>query len=349
MNKGGKTMSRKAMMMAAVYEKVGILSIKEVPIPKLKNPEDVLIKVEAISICGTDVRALSDPPEFLFNENIIIGHEFSGIVEKIGQSVTNVQIGDRVVVHPNLWCGKCYYCRTGQLNLCTNFIHIGDKVDGGMAGYSCVPERLVYKISKQVPPYIACLAEPLACVLNATTTVRVHPGENVVILGSGPIGLIFLMIYKAAGAKVIVSDILEKRNEFALKMGADFTINPKSTNLEEGVKSTIKDGGVDLVTDTVGFLMDQALKLVKKGGHVVLFGINERIKIQLNQAPIVFNEVNIHGVFIAKGTFPMAIRLLESRILPIEKLVTHRLPIKDAKKGIDLMRKGEGIKVIIEP
>lgn len=340
-------MSKKETMTAAVFERKGVLSVKEIAVPKIKTPEDVLIRVKAVSICGTDVRALTDPPAFLFTEGIVVGHEFNGIVEEIGENVTNVKVGDSVVVHPNNWCGKCYYCRTGKINLCENFTHIGDKVDGAMAEYACVPEKLVYKISSDVPPYIACLTEPLACVLNPTQEIRVHPNESVVILGAGPIGLIFMMLYKAAGAKVIMSDLSEHRRAFALELGADLVLDPSDEGMEKKIRE-VTVIGADIVVDAVGLLMDQAIRLVRKGGDVILFGINEAAKVQFNQAPIVFNEINIHGKFITKGTFPNAIKIIENKVIPVEKLVTHRLPIQEIKKGLELMKSGEGCKVIIE-
>jgi threonine dehydrogenase-like Zn-dependent dehydrogenase len=342
-----KNMPGKDTMTAAVFERKGVLTVKEVPVPRVANDDDVLIKVQAISICGTDVRALTDPPAFLFTEGIVVGHEFTGIVEQVGQTVTNVAIGDKVVVHPNIWCGKCVYCRTGHTNLCANFTHIGDKIDGAMAEYACVPERMVYKIRHDVPSHVACLAEPLACVLNATTSVRIHSGETAVILGAGPIGLIFMMLYKAAGAKVILSDVMPGRREFALQLGADAVVDPGQQDIKALVYE--KTGiGADIVVDAVGMLLPQAVSITRKGGHVILFGINEIAQIQLNQAPIVFGEITIHGKFITKGTMPMAVNLIETKAIPIEKLVTHRLPIEEIKTGLELMRSGKGSKVIIE-
>lgn len=340
-------MPEKDKMIAAVFETKGVLNIKEISVPKINSPDEVLIKVKAVSICGTDVRALTDPPAFLFTEGIVIGHEFNGIVEEVGANVTNVKVGDSVVVHPNNWCGKCHYCRTGHINLCENFTHIGDKVDGAMAEYACVPEKLVYQIRSDIPPYIACLTEPLACVLNPVQQICAHPGDSVVIQGAGPIGLIFMMLYKAAGAKVIMVDPLENRRAFALELGADFAFDPKTQDIEREIrKETVI--GADIVVDAVGLLMDQGIKLARKGGTVILFGINEAAKVQLNQAPIVFNELNIHGKFITKGTFPSAVKMIENKIIPVERLVTHRLPIQEVKKGLELMKSGEGCKVIIE-
>lgn len=341
-------MTTASVMMAAVFEGEGSLKVRQIPIPTIANPDDVLIRVEACSICGSDVRALAVPPEFIYVPNIIIGHEYCGIVEEKGSAVTSVDIGDRVVVHPNLWCGKCYYCRTGQTNLCSNITHLGNMVDGGMSEYSIVPERLVYKISKSVPAHVACLAEPLACVLNATGTVRVHPGENVVVLGAGPIGLIFACLYKAAGANVIVSEISEFRSGFARRVGADLVINPATEDLVARVCSETLVGA-DLVVDAVGVLLPEALRLVRKGGQIVLFGLNEKTPVELNQSSITFREVTVRGTYIAKGTFPMAVQLLEKQTLPIEHLITHRLRLNQCVQGFELMRDGSGIKVVIEP
>ena len=180
-------MAKNKMMTAAIYEDVGTLTVKEIPVPDISGPKDILVKVEASGICGTDVRALSVPPQYQFNKNVVIGHEFAGIVEEAGSDVTRVKEGDRIVIHPNIGCGNCYYCRIGMVNSCESFIHLGDKISGGMAEFVVVEERFVHKIDKKVPPHIAALAEPLACVLNGTSSVRVHPGENAVVFGAGPI------------------------------------------------------------------------------------------------------------------------------------------------------------------
>lgn len=334
-------------MLAAVYEGKGVLNVKDIPAPKIRRGTDVLIKVKAISICGTDVRALTTPQAYEFAEGIVVGHECTGTVAEIGADVTGVQVGDHVVVHPNNGCGKCLYCRTGKINLCENFQHVGDTVDGVMAEYAVVPEKLVYKISAAVPAHIACLAEPLACVLNGTETIRTHPGETVVVHGAGPIGLLFIMLYKAAGATVIVSDPAENRGRLALDIGADHYVNPTRENLAAKVRA-IAPGGADIVTDAVGVLLGASVPLVKKGGNIVVFGLNTAAEVSLKPAEIVMNELHIHGCYIAKGTFPMAVKILEKSLLPMEKLVSHRLPVHEVKKGLELMRDGVGAKVIIE-
>lgn len=335
-------------MIAAIYEGNGVLSIKETTVPEVVNPDDVKIRVHAVSICGTDVRALTKPQGYEFHDGIVVGHECTGEVVAIGEAVTEVAVGDQVVVHPNNGCGKCYYCRTGKINLCANFKHIGDTVDGVMAEYAVVPEKLVYPISKDVPVHLACLAEPLACVLNGTETVRAHPGETVVVQGAGPIGLLFTMLYKAAGATVIVSDIAEGRGALAKDIGADLYINPQKEDLTARVLAETGGLGADIIVDAVGVLLGASIPLVKKGGHILVFGLNTAAEITLKPAQIVMNEIQIHGTYIAKGTFPMATKILEKGLLPIEKIVTHRLPIQEFPRGLELMKSGEGSKVIIE-
>ncbi len=335
-------------MIAAIYEGNGILSIKETAIPEVTNPDDVKIRVHAVSICGTDVRALTKPQGYEFHDGIVVGHECTGEVVAIGEAVTEVAVGDQVVVHPNNGCGKCYYCRTGKINLCANFKHIGDTVDGVMAEYAVVPEKLIYPISKEVPTHLACLAEPLACVLNGTETVRAHPGETVVVQGAGPIGLLFTMLYKAAGATVIVSDLAEGRGALAKDIGADLYINPQKEDLTARVLAETNGLGADIIVDAVGVLLGASIPLVKKGGHILVFGLNTAAEVKLKPAEIVMNEIQIHGTYIAKGTFPMATKILEKGLLPIEKIVTHRLPIQEFPRGLELMKSGEGSKVIIE-
>lgn len=336
-------------MMAAVFVKPGRLEVKEWPMPRIKNPDDVLIKMEAGAICGSDTRALMDPPEFIYVPNIVMGHESAGKVTEVGSAVTSLKSGDRVVVHPNLWCGKCHACRTGHINLCTDIVHLGNMIDGTLAEYAVVPERALYKISDHVPAEVAALAEPLACVLNGTQMVRPHPGETALVLGAGPIGLIFASIYKASGArKVFASEVSPLRAQKAKEMGVDRVIDPTKEDLAEVIMDETNGIGVDVVADAVGLLLPDGVRAVKKGGSVVCFGLNEARPIELMQAQLTFKELNIHGAYIASGTFPLAVSILENDVLPMRQLISHRFPLAETQKGFDAMYSGEGMKVIIE-
>ena len=336
-------------MMAAVFEKPGDLVVKEWPMPEIENSDDVLIKIEAGAICGSDTRALMDPPEFVYVENIVMGHESAGKVAEVGSAVTGLKPGDRVVIHPNLWCGKCHACRTGHINLCTDIIHLGNMIDGTLAEYAVAPERLLYKISDRVPADVAALAEPLACVLNGTQQARPHPGETALVLGAGPIGLIFAAIYKASGArKVFVTEVSPLRAQKAVEMGVDRVIDPTKEDLEEIVMAETDGIGVDVIADAVGLLLPDGVKAAKKGASVVCFGLNESRPIELMQVQLTFKELKVYGSYIASGTFPLAVTILENNVIPMEKLITHRFPLKDTQKGFDAMYSGEGVKVIIE-
>ena len=344
-------MSNKHMMRGARFNKSGVgharCLIVEVPKPAISRPDEVLIRIEAISICGTDLRALADPPAFDFADGVIVGHEACGIVEEIGSDVTNCKVGDKVVVHPNIWCGKCTSCRAGQTNLCEQFRHIGDRIDGAMAEYLCIEERMVYVIDSEVPSYVAALAEPLACVLNGTTAVKAHPGNEVLILGGGAIGLIFAMLYKAMGAHVTVSELISYRRDLALALGADVVVDPTADNLEAVLRAYAPQGA-DIVVDVVGTMLPTAVQLARKGGYISVFGMNQTATVNLSQYPITDKELVICGTYIAKGTFPLAVKIIEKGIIPIDKLVTHRLSLERLMEGIDLMAGGCTGKIVVE-
>ena len=336
-------------MMAAVFEKPGKLAVREWPVPVIKKSDDVLVRMESGAICGSDTRALMDPPEFIYKENIVLGHKSAGKVAEVGRDVTDLKPGDRVVVHPNLWCGKCHSCRTGHINLCTNVVHLGNMIDGTLAEYAVVPERLLYKVSSDLPAEVAALAEPLACVLNATRIARPHPGETALVLGAGPIGLIFAAIYKASGArKVFASEVSPLRAKKAKEMGVDVVIDPSKENLSEVIMKETGGIGVDVVADAVGLLLPDGIRAAKKGATIVCFGLNEARPIEFMQAQLTFKELKVSGAYIANGTFPLAVTMLENHTLPLEKLITHHFPLRDTQKGFDAMYSGVGMKVIIE-
>jgi threonine dehydrogenase-like Zn-dependent dehydrogenase len=337
------------IMLAAVFEGEGKLSLEERPVPKVKKPDDVLLRVEGCGICGTDVHILEVPPGHPATPGAILGHEYIGQVLEVGQAVTNVEMGDRVVVAPNLTCGLCLYCRLGMSNMCENFTTLGIYLDGGFAEYNVAPSKALYKISPDLPLEEAVFTELLSCVVGGTEKVRIQPGETAVILGAGPVGLMFTLIFKAAGAgKVIVSEISPFRLDFAKKVGADIVVNPKEQNLKEIVLSETGIGA-DVVVDAVGSLFPQAMEVVRKGGKIVLFGMDQRALPKVSQYDITRNELLVIGTFIGVNTFPPAIKMLESGAIKPSVLLTHKLPLSRIKEGLEAARSGEAIKVLILP
>ena len=218
-------------MRAAVFEGGGRVTVGERPDPTVRRPDDVVIQVAANGLCGSDLRALAVPPEMHYDEGVIIGHEFSGTVLEAGPEA-DVAVGAHVIVHPNIWCQTCKYCRSGRTNLCERFVHIGSMRDGGAAEYCVVPDRMIYEVSPQMPSDLASLAEPLACVLNGSKRAGVHPGESALVIGAGPIGLLYLMLLKAAGAEpLIVSEPSANRAARARELGADLIVDPTASDV----------------------------------------------------------------------------------------------------------------------
>lgn len=336
-------------MLAAVFEGEGKLSVKEVEKPEIRKANDVLLNVEAASICGTDLQILSVPPGHPAQSGVILGHEYCGRILEVGEDVNNLKPGDRVVVDPNLTCGNCNYCRLGMTNMCENMTTLGIFLNGGFAEYNIASERALHKISPELYAELAVFAEPLSCVVNAMEKIKILPGDIVVILGAGPIGLYFVQLAKASGAgKIIVSEISDYRINFATKCGADIVVNPKKENLENVIKKEAVIGA-DIIIDAVGVLFKEALKLVRRGGKILLFGMNREARAEITQYEITRSEIEVIGTYISHFSFPKAIKILQSNILPIKELITHRFSLKEIEKGFEVMRKGEALEVIIYP
>ncbi len=346
-------------MLAVVFKGNGKLLLENRPKPEIKSDTDALIKITGVGICGTDLHILQVPPAHPAAENIILGHEFTGIMEDAGDGITEFKPGDHVLIDPHPGCGVCGQCRSGHPDRCINLYKksgipgqagtIGIFSNGAMTNYAIVPQQSLYRISKEVPAYVAALAEPLACVVNAAQKLNAVPGETVLILGAGPIGLLFTEYLKACGvAKIIVSEVSAYRRNKALECGADFVVNPKEENLEQYLlDKTI--GGADIVVEAVGPLLPDAIRLVRSDGKVLQFGHDELANPQIHVAEIVKKELSIYGGFIGKFTFNKLAGIIESGVLPLEKIVSHQFPLSKIHEGLALLRQGNGLKIILHP
>ncbi len=335
-------------MLAAVFEGNGILELRKRPVPVIAGDRDVLLNVELASVCGTDVHILSVPPGHPATKNTILGHEYVGTVLDAGNAVGRLKKGQRVVVNPNLACGHCVYCRTAFPNMCESMTTLGIFIDGGFAPYNVAPCDALFPISKETSVDEAIFAEPLSCVVNAIQKICPFPGETAVVLGAGPIGLYFISVLRAAGLKqIIASEPNPKRARMAKKCGATDICNPKKDSLESLVRERTALGA-DVAVDTVGTLMAESLACVRRGGRVLLFGMNSNAVSHIRQNEITRNEIQVMGSFIANATFPATVSLLESGKLDLKKLVTHRFKLKQIHDAIEAMRSGEAIKVLVE-
>jgi threonine dehydrogenase-like Zn-dependent dehydrogenase len=334
-------------MHVPVFQGEGRLEYMERPCPRLHRPDDVLVRIESCGICGTDLNILAVPAAHKAPPGIIIGHEGVGIVDQVGPGVAGLQPGDRVVVANRLTCDTCAYCRRGLDNQCTDYQTIGTTIDGAFAPFLVAPARALWKIDPSVPRDDAALFEPLACVVGSVRRAPIQPGDNVAIVGGGPMGLLFALVYRTLGAgRVIVLDVAPYRLEFAQELGMD-ALNVTTVDAPAEVKR-ITGLGADLVVDAVGNQLGQAVKLARRGAQVVLFGLRPHDSPPVNQYTITRYDLTVHGTFVGLHPFAQTIQLLESRRIQPSILVTHHLPLAQLQEGVELMRSQQAMKVLIE-
>lgn len=261
-------------MLAAVFKGNGVLDVEEIERPQITCPNDIIIKVGAASICGSDLHVLSVPPGQHADVGVVLGHEYYGYVAEVGSGVTKFKPGDCVVMDNILKCHTCEYCRSGNDNLCPNAVIYGQNINGGFAQYCKVPEDQLYHMPNSVPSYLATQTEPLACVLNGIKKINPIPEQNILIYGAGPIGLIFIRVLKLYGVRNVgICEFSEVRRKKALECGADIAIDPSKENVAEKLMNEWGEM-CDTVVDAVGAgaVMEQAVHLLKCGGTLLIFG-----------------------------------------------------------------------------
>lgn len=336
-------------MQAAVFEGEGRLTLKEVPVPGIERSDQVLLEVDAVSICGTDVHIVAVPPGYIATPNTVLGHEFCGTVVDKGEAVPHLELGDRVVVNPNDYCGVCTYCRKNLPNQCERIEALGIHVNGAFADYCRVSGKVAHRIDKAVPVEQAACAEPLACVVNGTQKVRLQPGETAVVIGLGPIGMMMAMMFQAAGAgKLITAERVPYRLAHARKLGLGRVVDVTQENLKDVVQDETGIGA-DVVSDVTGSQLAMAIDVARKGGRVMVFGVNTRATAQFPQSDVTFKELQVLGTWLANATFPEAVRILEAGVLNIGGLITATLPLADLSCGLEALARGEAVKIIVHP
>jgi threonine dehydrogenase-like Zn-dependent dehydrogenase len=335
-------------MTVPIFMGEGRIEYQPRPIPQVVKPDDVLVRIEACGICGTDLNILAVPPAHKAPPGIIIGHEGVGIVEATGAGAEGLQVGDRVVIANRLTCGRCAYCRRGLDNQCTDYQTIGTTIDGAFAPFLCAPARALWKIDPAVPRDDAALFEPLACAVGSVKRAPFQVGDNVAIIGAGPMGLLFGQLYRALGAgKIILIDVAPFRLAFAKNIGMDEALHAAEVDVPAAVKR-LTGLGADIVVDAVGNQINQAIKLARRGGQVILFGLRPHDNPPVNQYTITRYDLTVHGTFVGLHPFAQTIQLLESRRVRPSTLITHRLPLRELEKGVELMRTQQAMKVLIE-
>lgn len=321
-------------MKAAVFFGKHDLRVTETDIPPVKEKQ-VRVRVKYCGVCGTDYHIYNgDAGAAEVTPPVIIGHEFSGIVDAVGPGVKSVKVGDKVAVDPNDMCGECYFCRNGQAHFCRNFKGYGTTDNGGFAEYVIVPEKQVYKVPDSMPLQTAALAETVSCCVHGIDLCNLKPGQNVLIIGCGPIGALMLQLAKSAGAgRIIVSEIVKEKRELALKYGADVVVDPVNEDLAAVLKENAEN--VDCVIECAGtvYTAEQAINLAGKGAVVMLFGLTSPGDfIKIRPYDIFQKEITIRSSFINPYTFNRAINLLATGRVRTDGIISDIIPIDEISR-----------------
>jgi L-iditol 2-dehydrogenase len=345
-------------MRAGVYREKGIVRVEEVPVPGVADGE-VLIKVAACGICGTDIKkiyhAYVPPPQ-------ILGHEVAGTVVATGRGVTKWKLGDRVMSFHHIPCGGCFYCERRLFSQCKQYKTTGltggfTPNGGGFAEYvkamPWVAERGIVALPDNVSFEEATFIEPINTILKAVQKARVSAGETVLIVGCGPIGLQLLMVANLEGAKLYTSDPMDVRRAKSLSLGALESFNPSDGKLVEQMKARTEGRGADAVLVAVAHpsVVVDALAAARPGGRVLLFAANDPVtQIQFPAAAVGIDEKEILGSYSAAVDIQEAgANLVLQKKLPVMDIVTHRFPLARIQEGLDLAAKptAESLKVLI--
>ena len=318
-------------MKAGVFYKANDLRVEDIEKPSPKAGE-VLIKVKACGICGTDVHIFKgDKGYFPTPAGTVLGHEFSGIVEEVGAGVKDIKAGDRVCVDPNKLCNECYYCKSGVGHFCENMIGIGTSVNGGFAEYCAVPESQVYKIADTTTYEEAAMTEPVACCVHGIDMCEISAGDTVAIIGGGMIGMIMLQLAKISGAgKLIMIEPVESKRKVAARLGADITIDP----LGEDVKAVLAKNGVgriNTVIECVGktATIAQAIDIAGKKSVVMMFGLTApEDTLEIKPFEIFKKEVVLKASFINPYTQKRALSLIDGKKIDVSSIVYAVEPLQ---------------------
>jgi L-iditol 2-dehydrogenase len=349
-----------ATMRAAVYRGKGRVVVEDVPVPQIAEGE-VLIRVAACGICGTDLKKIEHG--FVAAPQIF-GHEVSGTVVARGPGVTRWKTGDRVMSFHHIPCGNCFYCERRLHSQCALYKRTGltagfDPNGGGFAQYvkamPWVAERGMLAIPEEISFEEASFIEPVNTCIKAIEKARVAPGETVLIMGQGPIGLLLMMLSKLTGAFVIGSDPMPERRAKSLSLGADLALDPRNARIADEVGSRTGGRGADVVLVAVPMpaALSEALAIARAGGRILLFAQNDpEMRIEFPAAAVGVAEKEILGSYSAAvDRQEQAARLIFSRQLPVRELISHRFSLEAMNRALEIARHpvADSLKVVIQP
>ncbi len=348
-------MSLPRTMRAVVKPRPGPgFELQEVPVPQI-GPRDVLIKVRATSICGTDLHIYrwDTWAQGRIKPPLIIGHEFCGDVVAVGKEVRTVKEGDYVSVESHIVCGSCAYCRTGNGHLCPYTQIIGVDRDGSWAEYIAVPAENAWANPPDLPPHIATLEENFGNAVHTAFAIDLR-ARKVLVTGCGPVGIMAIAVARAIGARAIfATDITDYRLNLARQMGADVTINAKTEDVVQRILELTDGEGVDAWLEMSGApaAIEQGFQVLKPGGEVALLGLPpEPMRVDWNNW-IIFKGIKVHGIIGRRlwETWYQIRGLLRSGAVNLEPLVTHTFPLEQFEEALAVMASGQSGKVVLIP
>jgi len=344
-------------MKVLLMEEYKKLQFTDFPDPGIEDAHDILVRIKAVAICGSDVHGYDgstgrrQPP-------IVMGHEAAGEVVQTGGAVTSFKKGDRVTFDSTIYCGECFYCRNGMANLCDNRMVLGVSCGeyrrhGAFAQYVVIPERIVVPLPSDLSFEEAACTEPVAVAAHAVRMTPIALNDTVAVVGSGLIGNLVIQILKNSGSgRIIALDTDPSRREFAKSFGLDAVLDPADPDLDKKIKELSSGRGVDRVIEAVGATepIKTAVSIVRKGGSVTLVG-NVSPAVEIPLQAVVSRQINLQGSCAISGEYPIALNLMARRKINVKSILSATAPLSEGEAWMNKLYRREGnlLKVVLIP
>jgi len=331
------------------------VELREVPEPVIGS-DDVLLEVKSVGVCGSDIEMWHHQVTFPVNVPVVLGHEFCGVIHEVGANVKDFKIGDRVVSETSaIICGKCHHCRSGEYNLCPHRKGYGSGVSGALTKYVAVPQRILHRIPDSVSFDYASLTEPACVAYNAIfVKSKLRPGEPIVIIGPGPIGLFAVQMAHIGGSYPIIlvgTDVDESRLNTGLELGAHTLVNASKQDPAVVIKDLTAGLGVPLVVDAAGnnAAFKLSMEIVRRNGQITKLGWGPK-PVDVSLDPIIAKAVSLQGSFSHTwSTWEAVLHLIESGDIRMEPMITHRFPLSQWEEAFSLVDSKVAVKAVIHP
>jgi L-iditol 2-dehydrogenase len=344
-------------MLAAVLHKAHDLRMEQVPRPTIERPDDVLLEIGAVGVCGSDVHFLERGRigNFVVEQPVILGHEAGGTVVEVGPEVKGLKPGDRVAIEPGRSCRKCEFCHRGEYNLCVDMVFLAaPPVHGAFCEYLVWPADFLFPLPDNVSLEEGAMCEPLSVGMWAASRAKVAPGDSVAVLGAGPIGLTALQAAAYYGATtIIVTDFVQFRLDAAKRLGATHLINLNDADAVEAIMDLTAGRGVDVSFECAGAIpsTQQCIHITRRGGTVQFVGMPSVDDFELPVYEMIGKELNVGGLFRYRNCYPPSIAGIASGRIDVKSLITHRYPLAECAEAMAFARdeKEKALKVVVCP